>query len=282
MKVLVTGATGFIGNYVVEELLKSGHEIVATSRNKDKAINSAWWSKVKYVECDLDSGTDFFSVFNSPEIVIHLAWDGLADYSSSSHFEKTLFVSYSFLKNMIESGVKDIVVLGTCLEYGLQSGCLTENLSTKPVTAYGLAKDTLRKFIEALQEQYEFNLRWIRLFYVYGKNQGRNTLYSQLESTVDNNEKIFNMSGGEQLRDYLQVEKAAEYIASVALQNDINGIINCCSNKPISVRKFVEDYLQRRKSEMKLNLGYYPYAEYEPMAFWGDDTKLKNIMKEKI
>ena len=87
------------------------------------------------------------------------------------------------------------------------------------------------------------------------------------------------MSGGEQLRDYLSVDDVAANIVSCSLQTQINGIINCCSGKPISVRSFVENYLKKRNIEMKLNLGFYPYADYEPMAFWGDRTKLQKSYK---
>ncbi len=281
MKVLVTGATGFIGNYVIEELLKYNHEIIATSRSREKVSDKSWRKKVTYIECDLDSEQDFARLFDFPELVIHLSWDGLPNYSSLYHFEKNLSVSYSFLKNLIQSGIKNVVILGTCFEYGMQSGCLSEEMISEPVTAYGLAKDTLRKFLQELQKQYDFNYRWIRLFYVYGKNQNRNSLVSQIEAAIKNNDEVFNMSGGEQIRDYLPVEKAAEYIVKISLQNKKNGIINCCSNEPVSVRKFVEDYLDNRNYNMKLNLGHYPYADYEPLAFWGDNSKLKTIMKEQ-
>ena len=280
MKILVTGSTGFIGSYVIDELLKYDHEIIATSRSRSKAIQTSWWNKVKYVECDLYSEIDFYSLFDTPELVIHLAWDGLPNYSSLFHFEKNLPASYSFLKNMIISGVKNIAVLGTCFEYGLKNGCLTEEEIAQPVTAYGLAKDTLRKYLQLLSAQYQFSFKWIRLFYVYGKNQNEKSLIPKIDAAIENNQEVFNMSGGEQLRDYLPVEKVAEYIVKIALQTETMGIINCCSNQPISIRKFVEDYLHQRNSEMKINYGYYPYAEHEPMAFWGDDTKLKTILKE--
>ncbi len=86
------------------------------------------------------------------------------------------------------------------------------------------------------------------------------------------------MSGGEQERDYLPVEKVAEYIVAVALQNDVNGIINCCSGKPIKIKELVTNYLKENNADIKLNRGYYPYPDYEPMSFWGDDTKLKQIL----
>jgi len=81
-----------------------------------------------------------------------------------------------------------------------------------------LQKNELRKFIEKLGNQYVFALKWMRLFYMYGKGQSTKSLLSQLQQTIDNNNEIFNMSGREQTRDYLPVERVAEYIVDIAIQ----------------------------------------------------------------
>ena len=88
------------------------------------------------------------------------------------------------------------------------------------------------------------------------------------------------MSSGEQLRDYLPVENVAEYIVKIALQDRINGIINCCSGIPVSIRELVENHLEKKQKKIHLNLGYYPYPDYEPMEFWGDNRKLKAILEK--
>ncbi|NVM34369.1 MAG: NAD(P)-dependent oxidoreductase [Candidatus Lokiarchaeota archaeon] len=281
MKILVTGATGFIGNYVIKELVKRNlFEIIATSLDPlNKVKNFEWFKDVKYIIQDLNkSKEDYFAFFENPDILIHLSWQSLPNYKSLFHIERNLFTNYFFIKNIIKNGLKNLNLIGTCLEYGMQEGSLSENMVTNPITAYGLAKDTLRKFIEELNKTFEFNYKWIRLFYVYGKGQNPKSLLPQLDRALDNNEVIFNMSQGDQLRDYLPVEKVAEYIVEISLQNNVNGIINCCSGEPISIKKLVENHLNKRKINIKLNLGYYPYPDYEPMAFWGDNTKLKKIL----
>ena len=161
----------------------------------------------------------------------------------------------------------------------MKEGCLSENLITNPITPYGFAKDTLRKSLEMLSKIYNFNFKWIRLFYIFGKDQNPRSLLPQLEKAIEENKEVFNMSGGEQLRDYLSVEKVAEYIVKISLQNKINGIINCCSGSPISIRKLVENHLKKRGKVIKLNLGYYDYPDYEPMAFWGDNRKLQLMLE---
>ena len=283
MKVLVTGATGFIGSYVVKELLKQQHHVIATSRNLDKVHSYKWFSQVEYIPCDLNvMRENFFQFFQQPDLLIHLAWEGLPNYKDLFHLEKNLFSNYRFLKNMVGNGLKSLVVTGTCFEYGMQSGSLNETMITIPDNPYGLAKDTLRKFLEQLQKKIDFEFKWVRLFYMYGKGQSLNSILSQLDKALENGETSFNMSGGEQLRDYLPVEKVAEYIVKISMQNEVQGIINCCSGTPISIRSFVENHLKKKEKKIHLNLGYYPYPDYEPMAFWGDDKKLKIALEDSV
>ena len=281
MKVLVTGATGFIGKYVVGELLKYGFDVEASGIESKKEINPDWLEKVTYIQADLNERrTDWFSFFGKPDNLIHLSWQGLPNYKDLFHIERNLPNNYLFLKNMVESGLKKVVVTGTCFEYGMQSGTLKENLETKPDNPYALGKDCLRKFLVQLQKKVDFNLKWLRLFYMYGKGQNPNAIFSQLEAALKKKDKVFNMTGGEQLRDYLPVEQLAGYIVKISLQDKVSGIINCCSGKPISIREMVENYLAEKGKSIELNLGYYPYPDYEPMAFCGDDKKLRMILDD--
>ena len=281
MKVLVTGATGFIGNHVIQKLLKNNDEIIATSLNQVKARSFPWFKYVHYLALDLsnlDYSNNYYNFFNQPDIIIHLAWEGLPNYNSLFHIEQNLSRHSFFIKNLVVNGAKDITVAGTCLEYGLKEGKLDEELPSEPANPYAIAKDTLRKNLEQLQQHTHFDLKWMRLFYMYGKGQNPNALFSQLEKALEKNNREFNMSKGDQQRDYLPVEIAAEYIVSIAKQRKINGIINCCSGVPITINDLVEKFLKEKGKTIKLNKGYYPYPEYEPLNFWGDNRKLKNII----
>jgi len=278
MRVLVTGSTGFIGRYVVPLFIKHELEVVTTSRDEKKARQFDWYDKTEYRPCNIyNSDIDFFSFFGEPDIIVHLAWDGLPNYKSPFHVEKNLPANCHFLKNFLEAGVKKMVVAGTCYEYGIQCGCLSEDAATMPVTQYGLAKDTLRKYLEMVIPEYDTSFNWVRLFYMYGEGQNENSLIPQLKKAILSGDRVFNMSGGEQLRDYLDVKTVAEYICRIALQTEVNGILNCCSGKPISIRKLVETFVSEMNSNITLNTGYYPYLDYEPLAFWGDVSRLRKI-----
>jgi nucleoside-diphosphate-sugar epimerase len=160
----------------------------------------------------------------------------------------------------------------------MQEGCLSENMVTGPSNPYAKAKDLLRKKLEDFGREYPFALKWVRLFYMYGKGQNPNSLLSQLDKAITNGDEVFNMSGGQQTRDYLPVQKVAEYIVKISLQNNVTGIINCCSGEPVVLKQFVEDYLRKINKTVFLNFGYYPYPDFEPMHFWGNNEKLKTIL----
>lgn len=273
MKIAVTGVSGFIGRHVLTDLPEHGVEIVAVTRDATRLTGLS--KAVRIVEMDIARpASDCFEQMGRPDVLIHLAWDGLPNYKSLHHFETELPRQYHFLKTMIEAGLPSLLVTGTCFEYGMQSGPLSEDMPTKPNNPYGYAKDVLRQQLGFLKSVKPFNLTWARLFYMYGEGQPNTSLYPKLKEAVLREDKIFNMSGGEQLRDYLPVEEVASQIVRLAMARRDIGAINICSGNPISVRRLVEQWLLENNWDIELNLGCYPYPDYEPMAFWGDRQRL--------
>jgi len=276
MKIAVTGASGFIGRHLLPILIKNGHEVIAVVRDKNKITDLHIACHVVEHEIGTENN-DIFTKLGKPDVLLHLAWGGLPNYKSLHHINDELPTHYQFIKVMVESGVKHVAVVGTCFEYGMQLGELSENLETRPNNPYGYAKDALRKHLQFLQDENNFNLIWMRLFYMYGDDQPDNTLYSQLRLAVSRGEVMFNMSGGEQLRDYLHIDEVVQKIVELACMKKDIGVINVCSGVPISVRRLVEQWIKGNEWDIKLNLGYYPYPDYEPMAFWGEREKMNTL-----
>jgi dTDP-6-deoxy-L-talose 4-dehydrogenase (NAD+) len=278
VKVAVTGATGFIGRYVVTELERHSMSPVLICRHSTEIPEAL--SRHTALRVDLgDSSPRLFEAMGAPDVLIHLAWGGLPNYQSLHHFEEELPAQYRFLKGMIESGLKNLLVTGTCFEYGMQFGPLGEDIEPRPGNPYGFAKDALRRQLEYLKQVKPVNLTWARLFYLYGYGQAQTSLLPQLEKAVARGDRVFNMSGGDQLRDYMPVGEAARYLVCLALNGRDNGVVNVCSGIPVSVRKLVERWIGEHAWSIDLNLGHYPYPVYEPMAFWGEKEKLERCMQ---
>jgi len=275
MKIAMTGASGFIGRHVLTELLKQEVEIVAITRGAFPAELSR---VVRTIEVDISHpAPSCFKKIGCPEILLHLAWGGLPNYKSLHHFETELPRQYHFLKILVESGLPSLLVTGTCFEYGKQSGSLSEEMLAQPNNPYGYAKNALRLQLEFLKLANPFSLTWARLFYMYGQGQSSASLFTKLKEAVVRGDKVFNMSGGEQLRDYLPVGEIARQIVRLAMLKRDIGVINICSGEPVSIRKLVERWLHENNWKIELNLGHYPYPDYEPMAFWGDSSRIDSI-----
>lgn len=281
-RILVTGATGFVGTHLINNLLKSDVSIVATALDSLEEIKKyEWANRVEYIPINLNNTKDIsLKLFGDIDQLIHLAWEGLPNYKKMFHIEQNLFNNYNFIKKLVGEGLKKVSVIGTCFEYGMQEGCLSEDFDTRPTNPYGLAKDTLRKFIQELKNINDFEFNWFRLFYVYGKGQNPNSLLSSLDRAIENNDSQFNMSQGDQIRDFISVTEAVEIISRISLNHKEYGIVNCCSGYPITVKDMVENYIKEKKASVTLNLGHYPYSDLEPMSFWGDRSKLNSILEE--
>lgn len=281
MKIAVTGASGFIGQHVVAELERRAISPILIVRPTSKIPLS--FCKHVVVPIDLNHlPANIYNLLGKPDGMIHLAWSGLSSYTSLHHFEDELPAQYQFIRKIVDSGLQNLLVTGTCFEYGMQAGPLCESTQPLPSNPYGFAKDALRRQLEFLQAVRPFNLTWARLFYLYGTGQAENSLLMQLTKSVEKGDSVFNMSGGEQLRDYLPVSNVANCLVSLTLINKNNGIVNVCSGRPVSVRRLVESWINENKWSISLNLGHYPYLNYEPMAFWGSCEKLNRCIGSNI
>jgi len=275
MKIAVTGASGFLGRHVLRALAaRDGLEVVACSRSelREKLPSPA----MRHVRLDHSrpSAGDY-ETLGRPEVLIHLAWDGLPNYKSLHHFESELPRQYAFLRSLLDAGLPRLVVTGTCYEYGKNNGQLSESFEGVPSNPYAHAKSALRQQLQFLLMSRPFELTWARLFYMYGAGQPATSLYAQLSAAAGRGYAAFSMSRGEQIRDFLPVEEVANYLVTLALRNKGAGTVNVCSGQPVSVRAFVEQLIASNAWRIALDLGKFPYPDHEPLAFWGSAEKLR-------
>jgi dTDP-6-deoxy-L-talose 4-dehydrogenase (NAD+) len=115
------------------------------------------------------------------------------------------------------------------------------------------------------------------MFYIMGQ-PGRASLFDQLAKAIKEGRKSFDLTGGEQLRDYLNVEQVAVNLKKVAERANHSMVINLGSGRPVSIRSLVERVVMEKKSNVRLNWGGLPYRSYEPMGFWADVTKMNGLL----
>lgn len=279
MKVMVTGATGFIGRHLISELLKNEYDIIAISRGKRPLLEMPWANDVSFACVDLHQDPDLaFNSFGIPDALIHLSWPGLPNFTDLFHLTENLPKDLIFLNKAVNLGVKHIIVAGSCLEYGLYDGELNESMPTRPTTSYGLAKDTVRKSLQMLQKKKSFTFKWLRLFYMFGEGQNEKSLFNQLNKAIDNRDPVFKMSPGDQLRDYMPIEEVATNFCKTLKNKKDSGIFNLCSGKPTEVFELVNKWAKKRNSDIKFERGAFNYPEYESFSFWGSTQKFESII----
>ena len=267
-RVIVTGATGTIGSEIIPKLLVKGYKVCAVSRDAQKAKKFSWFDKVKFYSFNLKD--DFHNDFKKYDGLIHLAWDHLEDYDTFRHFDQNLKFSFNFLKNAIDNGISNILVAGTCYEYGNQFGPLRSDTLTNPINNYAIAKDTLRKLLlnYSKVEEKKLNLQWARLFFLLKSGTQEKGLFASLNKAIEEKKPEFKLTSGEQLLDFIDISEACNQILEL-FESRKTGEYNICRGVPISVRKLVEQYVNEKCSDINLKFGALANRSYEPMAFWG-------------
>ena len=278
MKVALTGGTGFIGQHVRKLLAKSSHEVLLVVRGQAKIVDLD--TREKFIIADIsEERNDWFDYLGRPDVLLHLAWGGLPNYLDSYHVDVELPLQKKFLSRVISSGLTNLVVTGTCYEYGLTGGALAESQETNPNTPYGIAKDLLRKELFEIQLRQNFELTWARIFYPYGDGQSEISIYSQLRAAMLNGDQQFKMGSGKQVLDFISVEKVASTLVSLSTRCAGVGVVNIGSGEPQSVLDFVQSQIRALGAQIEPLVGALPDRNFESQAFWADVKKLDELMR---
>lgn len=276
MKILVTGANGYIGSKVVKKLCDLNAIVIATDFDNKNIDNHAIFKQANI----FSDNDNWFNYFDKPDVCLHLAWrDGFV-HNSDKHM-LDLSNHYKFLTNLINNGLKQIAIMGTMHEIGYWEGKIDENTPCNPLSQYGIAKNALRKSIELYANQHECIFQWLRAFYIFGDDSYGNSIFCKIRKAVIEGKSSFPFTTGKNQYDFIHVDELANQISMCVMQNKINGIINCCSGKPISLANEIEWYIHYNKLPIKLDYGKYPDRPYDSPCIYGDDTKIKLIIGEK-
>lgn len=276
IKVLVTGANGYIGKHVVDKLIEKNFHVIACDFNNNK-LNS----EAEFINYDILNNVDnknLYDYFNRPNHVIHLAWQDGFNHYAQSHIDNLLKHFY-FIKNIIDSGCSSISIMGTAHEIGYHEGKITELTPCNPLSYYGIAKNTLRQLIFTYAKDTEMSLKWLRAYYITGDDHNNHSVFTKILHAAQNGKKEFPFVKGSNQFDFINVSELALQIATASVQTEINGIINVCSGEPISLKDKVESFIKEKNLDIKLNYGVFPSRKYDSPVVYGDATLINKIMK---
>ena len=275
MKVLVTGANGYLGQGIVRRLLDDGHQVIAADLSTSHID-----SRATTIECDLFSVTNPMEFFLLPDALLHLAWRNGFVHNAISHIEDLPY-HYKFIKSFVDSGISQIAVLGTMHEVGFYEGSINENTPTHPQSLYGVAKDALRNAIFALLTNTEVVCQWIRGFYIVGNSSYGNSIFSKITAAEREGIDEFPFTSGQNQWDFIDYDVFCNQVAKIVEQNEINGIINACSGFPEKLADRVERFIKENNYNIKLAYGTFPDRPYDSKAVWGNNHKISEILLKR-
>lgn len=275
MKVLVTGAGGYMGLGIVERLLQADVDVIATDRNETFEINNCAYLKAELFEID-----DPFEFFGRPDVMLHLAWRDGFRHNSDAHI-KDLDKHYFFIKKMCEAGLKRICVMGSVHEIGFFEGSVNENTPAEPQSNYGIAKNALRGLVTLVAKENGTKFQWIRGYYIVGNTHKGCSIFSKITKAENEGEKFFPFTDGTNQFDFISYEDFCEQVVAVVLQDEVLGIINCCSGYPEKIGERVERFIKDSGFSITLEYGAFPGRAYDSKAIWGDNKKICEIMEKK-
>ncbi len=275
MKVLITGAAGYMGKHVVKACLNAGHDVYV-SDFQYKGIDE----RAKIVDEPIFSGEkDIYNRLGRPDVLIHLAWRDGFIHNSNAHMND-LSSHMTFLENMIDGGLKYLTVMGTMHEVGYWEGAIDENTPCKPMSMYGIAKNAMRQALMLYVKDKDVNLHWLRAYYIYGDDMRGSSIFAKLCQAEEDGKAEFPFTSGKNKYDFVHVDELAKMICAASVQNEVNGIINVCTGEPMSLADKVESFIKEHNFKIKLKYGAFPDRPYDSPGEWGDATLIKKIMEK--
>jgi len=258
-RVLLTGATGFVGRQILKALLGRGADVSVVTRHKSLEGATA----IRTDDCFAEPRVWWAQVCADIDMVIHAAWyTEPGQYLSSARNLDCLAGTLRLAQGARDAGVRRIVGVGTCFEYDLSRGVLSIDTPLNPETQYAAAKAATFQVLSKWSENAGVSFLWTRLFFLYGEREDPRRLVPYLHERLAAGERA-ELTSGTQVRDFLDVEVAGKMIADAAM-SDREGPMNICSGNPVTVRAIAESIADQYGRRDLLCFGTRPKNLIDP------------------
>lgn len=273
MRVLLTGASGFIGRHVLSQLVAEGIETVVVGRRRPRGYEG------DFIETDLFQTNVWAESIQAAGAshLIHLAWYAEhGQYWASNLNLRWVEVSVRLVEAFCAAGGRKVVAAGTCAEYDWDFGfCREDSTPLNPLTLYGTSKDATRRLLAAVCTSYQTQFAWARIFLPYGDGEDRRRLIPSLVEVFQGKRPPFGVNATS-YRDFLHVKDVANGLTRLLL-SDSEGSYNIASGRPTQIAEVVRLIAQVFQCDPHVVLDLSTERAGEPEMIVGDNRRLKAL-----
>jgi len=273
MRVLLTGASGFLGRYVLNQLTKRGIDTIVVGRSRPAEHGG------DFIRADLLQNNDCSAVVQRARAthLLHLAWYAEhGAYWTSPLNLRWLEASVRLVETFCSAGGQKVVAAGTCAEYDWSCGyCHEDTTPLTPASMYGTAKDATRRLAAAVCSAHQVAFAWGRIFLPYGQGEDSRRLIPSLIEVFQRRRPPFGVNATA-YRDFLHAEDVARGFIQLLL-SDAEGAYNISSGQPTQIAEVVRLIASAVNGDSRIILDLSSERPGEPEMLIGDSRKLKAL-----